>query len=135
MKKLKICSWCEQEKVIWKNHEGKRYCQYCWYNLNPPRQNKKPKPIKPISEKRKEENKEYKISRLKYLLSHPKCEASLIVCTGYSTEIHHSEGRVGTNFLDSTKFLAVCHECHMWIELHPLEAKQLGLSGNRLDNN
>ena len=30
MKKLKVCSGCHEEKVIWKNHEGNKYCQYCW---------------------------------------------------------------------------------------------------------
>lgn len=33
MKKLKVCSACQEEKVIWKNHEGNKYCQYCWSKI------------------------------------------------------------------------------------------------------
>lgn len=33
--KLKICFSCNTEKVIWKQHNGHRYCQRCWNRVKP----------------------------------------------------------------------------------------------------
>ena len=27
--KLKECDGCQKMTIIWKNHEGNRYCKYC----------------------------------------------------------------------------------------------------------
>jgi hypothetical protein len=61
------------------------------------------------------------------------CQAEISnICTVIATQVHHSAGRIGANLLDQSKWLAVCHNCHEWIERHPKEAKERGLSLNRL---
>ena len=38
----------------------------------------------------------------------------------------------GENHLRIATWLPVCRTCHTWIELHPIEAKELNLSETRL---
>jgi hypothetical protein len=42
------------------------------------------------------------------------------------------KGRIGNLLTDTSHFLAVCRQCHSWIEEHPTEAKELGFSKSRL---
>jgi hypothetical protein len=42
------------------------------------------------------------------------------------------KGRSGELLMDSRFFVAVCRNCHEWIENHPVEAKELGYSISRL---
>lgn len=93
----------------------------------------KPKSISPISKKRRVEMDEYSKRRNLFLIAHPKCEAKLVGCTGQSTDVHHTEGRVGENYLNMSKWKALCRNCHSWVETHPEEAKELGLSSSRLN--
>ena len=67
-----------------------------------------------------------------FLEDHPTCQAHLADCGAFSSQVHHKAGRTGKLYLDITKWLAVCHNCHVWIEQHPLEAKEMGFSLNRL---
>ena len=94
---------------------------------------KKPKKsINPFSEKMLEGLKVYKQKRLIYLEAHPNCQAKVNnECTKISTQIHHRAGRVGEKLTDEKNFLAVCHHCHVYIELHPIEAKEKGWSIER----
>jgi len=140
--KLKICNNCQEPKVIWKNHDGNRYCQRCWASLKLELPNNKPKPTAPrqpiarVSDKRSKEERIYSGRRILFLLKHPRCQANLPgTCTGKSCEVHHKKGRTGKLYLDERFWLAACSECHKYIELHPNEAKALGLSLNRLENN
>lgn len=78
---------------------------------------KKPKRIKPRSEKRAAEDKIYSVVRAEYLAIHSYCEIKLIGCVGMSTQIHH----VTMSALDRTNndtFKAACWRCH-----HVLETK------------
>jgi hypothetical protein len=84
--------------------------------------------IKPRSSKRAGEEREYLRRREKYLLMHPECEC----CGGEATELHHKAGRIGKLLINVMYFMAVCRECHVWIEQNPLEAKEQGYSINRL---
>lgn len=59
------------------------------------------------------------------------CQAHLSGCATYATDIHHKAGR-GEYMLDQSTYMAVCRNCHQWIELHPIEAKQKGFSVERL---
>lgn len=124
--KLKICAGCNQPKHIWKSHGKEKYCKECWYSKEPP---KKPKPV---STKMKELNDEYSRMRLLYLTANPFCKANLQGCTKVATDVHHKAGR-GENHLKMTTWVAVCRSCHRWIEENPKEAKELGLSENRLN--
>jgi hypothetical protein len=132
--KLKICFSCKKLKYIWKSVGKNKFCKICWSKQSPITKNKsKPKRISPRSEKRIIADKKYSKLRLKLLDKYPNCQAQISgVCSGLSTQCHHKAGRVGKLYTDYSKFLAVCHNCHNWIEIHVIEAKELGFSLNRL---
>lgn len=92
---------------------------------------KKRKPIKKVSDKMAINLREYKKVRVEFLKTYPLCKANLQGCTRLSTQVHHKKGRVGDLLTDTTHFLSVCHNCHHWIELHPVEAKEKGFSLQR----
>lgn len=88
---------------------------------------------KKVSEKRKEENIEYKILRDEFLVQNPMCMIHANeYCTTFATTVHHSAGRVGVLFLDVTKWKGACMSCHQYAHDHPLEAMQKGWSESRL---
>lgn len=125
--KLKKCAGCSQLKHIWKSDKKDKYCKECWYTID------KPKSISPVSTKRRVEMDEYSKKRLAFLALHVTCQAKLVGCTGSSTDVHHMAGRVGDNYLNISKWLALCRNCHSWVENNPEEAKELGLSESRLN--
>jgi hypothetical protein len=125
--KLKKCAGCNELKHIWKSHGKEKYCQPCWYSID------KPKSISPVSEKRRVEMDTYSKLREAFLVVKPHCEAKLQGCTGSSQDVHHKAGRVGDNYLKISTWLAVCRNCHSWIETNPEAAKDLGLSESRLN--
>lgn len=126
--KLKKCAGCEQLKHIWKSHGKEKYCKECWYSIE------KPKSVSPVSKKRRGEMDTYGKLRDAFLYIKINCEAKLVGCTGKATDVHHKAGRVGENYLKVGTWLAVCRSCHRWIEENPEEAKELGLSQSRLNN-
>jgi hypothetical protein len=148
MRNLKKCDSCGNDRVIWKNERGNRYCKACWAYLNKDnvRQAKQSKPLKrtplkrsttPIrkrSKKRASQENVYSRLRKEFLLSSHTCQAKLPNCTHTSTDVHHMRGRVGDLLTDTTHWLSVCRSCHNWIELNPKEAKKLGFSKDRLKN-
>jgi len=114
-------------KHIWKSHGKEKYCKECWYSID------KPKSISPVSVKRRGEMDEYSKKRTAFLALKPQCEANLVGCTRTSTDVHHKAGRVGDNYLKISTWLAVCRNCHSYIETHPEEAKEMGFSESRLN--
>ena len=131
--KSKICKGCNQPKLIWKSSGKDKYCKECWYKIQPPKGLSKPvaKP-NPISKKMQANQREYTDLRKLFMITHPTCQAKLVECTGTATDVHHKAGR-GENYLKISTWLAVCRKCHQWIEENPVEAKELGLSENRLN--
>ncbi len=125
--KLKKCAGCNNLKHIWKSHGKEKYCKECWYDIE------KPKKPSPISKKMKVVMDEYSKRRAAYLVIHPHCEAKIPGCTATATDIHHKAGR-GENHLKISTWLAVCRNCHRWIEENPDAAKELGFSESRLNN-
>ena len=125
--KLKKCAGCNDLKHIWKSHGKEKYCKECWYNIE------KPKSISPVSKKRQGEMDKYGKLREAFLVAKPTCEAHLSGCTSKATDVHHKAGRMGDNYLKIGTWLAVCRSCHSYIETHPEEAKELGLSESRLN--
>jgi hypothetical protein len=123
--KLKQCAGCNKPKHIWKSHGKEKYCKECWYDIE------KPKSIAPMSKKMKETVDQYSKIRTAYLTVNTLCKAGLQGCAGAATEVHHKAGR-GENHLRIATWLPVCRPCHTWIELHPIEAKELNLSETRL---
>lgn len=137
--KLKICDGCDQNKVIWKNHEGKRFCRDCWirHSQNKPVLTKNsfqsfPK-INNKSQKKSKEDAVYSTLRKDFLLLKPTCEAKLEGCSIRSTDVHHRKGR-GKYYLVTTTWLSACRSCHDYIENNPDQAKQMGFSESRLKN-
>jgi hypothetical protein len=85
------------------------------------------------SQKRIKQEAEYSAKRKIFLSSHPLCKANLPgICTNHSTDVHHTAGRIGDLYLDETNWLALCRSCHMWIETHPREAREMKLSKSKL---
>lgn len=132
--KLKTCAGCGEEKKIWKNHEGNKYCQYCWNRIKFQKDPPKPKPrapINPKSKKMKALTSAYSILRKPFMLSHPMCEAALPGCQGPSCDVHHKKGR-GKWLLVTDTWMAVCRTCHQWIETHPEEATEMGFRESKI---
>lgn len=131
MMKLKQCAGCGEMRPIWKNDAGHRYCKDCWFKKEPVRFPSATKVLNPKSPKRDVLDKLYSKLRVEFLSNNPFCKAHLAGCTANSTDVHHKAGR-GKNYLDRQTWVAVCRSCHDWIEKHPMQAKELGLSTSRL---
>jgi hypothetical protein len=138
--KLKKCSGCGEDKPIWKNHEGEKYCKYCWQVHNP--KNKEPKPplknsIKQKSKKRSAQDIVYSDLRRVFLTKHSGCEARLGGCTLQATDVHHTfwGSERGSTYLEMNTWKAVCRACHSKIhdELSAEESKALGLKNSYRD--
>lgn len=134
----KICTGgCNTPQYIWKNDSGLRFCKKCWQtrcaqnlivNVKPTQ-----KRIPNRSPKRAKQEREYSKVRKEFLLANPLCEARIPqLCTTDSVQVHHKAGRIGDLLTDVRYFLPVCDACHKWVELHPLESKELNLSTDRL---
>lgn len=137
--KLKHCDGpCQCEKLIWKNHEGKRYCRECWFKMKPTKplsRSTLPKLQKPIpkqSDRRKKEQVLYSTMRLQFLKINPNCVMNIKgLCTMKATEIQHLKGR-GKYYLDTTTWMSACHYCHSYTTDHPEEAIENGWAILRL---
>jgi hypothetical protein len=131
----KMCDGCGELRLIWKNKEGKRYCKQCW-SAHSVTTKVKPtqKRISPRSPKRIKQDLLYSQKRKVYLSSNPMCKAHLpTICTQTATDIHHMAGRIGELYLDETYWVALCRACHSYVEAHPKEARDMGLSVLRLN--
>ena len=134
--KPKKCDGCETIQPIWKRNGGKRYCKQCWnsHDIKGLSSTKKPTARKPLAAKSSKQEKLdvlYSTIRGTYLKMNPLCKAKLPGCQLNATDVHHMVGRIGERLLDTSNFLSVCRTCHNWIEVHPAEAKTLGLSKSR----
>jgi len=135
--KLKLCAGCNKPKHIWKNLGGEKFCKEC-YGRSITGVAKKPKPtarrIPTFSSKMSKMKALYSVARVKFLSDHPMCHAHLDAkCTKKSTEVHHKAGRLFGLLLDQRYWLPACWYCHNWIEMHPEQAKEMGLSTDRLN--
>lgn len=88
--------------------------------------------MRKLSLKRQKQNREYLKIRKQYLLDQPYCQAIITGCEMNANQIHHQKGRIGELLNNTDHFLAVCENCHRWIENNPIKAKELGLSISRL---
>jgi len=121
--KKKICKTCNNEDYLWARGECKRCAS-----------KSKPAKIKPVSDKRAQEQKSYSVMRRLYLEANPECACGGIIegCDGQATEVHHARGRVGELYLDIRYWKPLTSSCHKFVELNPVWAKENGLSENRL---
>ena len=88
--------------------------------------------MRKLSKKRANQNAKYLRMNKKFLENNRICAAKVDGCTGMATATHHKRGRIGDLLTDESNFLAVCNNCHRWIELNPVEAKMRGFSKSRL---
>ena len=127
MKKLKECDGCQKMTVIWKNHEGFRYCKQCWSCHKSKNNTQKPtnSGIPLVSSKRKKKDAEYLKLRERYLTDNQLCVIKVAGCTNGATDIHHTFA--GSNrdafYLIQSTWKAVCRNCHDWVHNHPEEAR------------
>lgn len=129
--KLKECDGCQKMTVIWKNHEGNRYCKYCWSchssnkNLNKPQ--KPNMPIPRVSTKRKQKDIEYSKLRERYLTGNSLCKVKVDGCSSTATDVHHTYAGSNrdTYYLVQSTWLPVCRNCHNWIHNNPVKARTL----------
>ena len=140
--KLKTCSFCKEDKLLWKANP--KACKECWAKFKPLGSSSKDKPynvvqkdksvlkrINNVSSKKLLELAKYRIVRDQYLKDHPVCE--FYTCDCREVELHHGKGRTGDLLSNTDYFKSLCREHHRWVEENPVEAKELGLSFNRLD--
>lgn len=105
-----------------------KYCKpKCYYDsVKVPE--KPRKAVKKVSDKRLEENKEYKKLRLKFL-SLPENQICFIDgCNQQANTIEHLKGRWGRNYLDTTTWAACCLEHNLELENNPELSKKYQLS-------
>jgi hypothetical protein len=79
--------------------------------------------IKPISDKRRERMKAYKLLREAFLKIYPICEVCL---NAKATDIHHRRGRFGSRLNETEHWLPVCRKCHTLIHHNPKWAYEQG---------
>jgi hypothetical protein len=150
--KQKLCAGCGEPKYIWKSVKGKKYCKECSMTGKIP-ESETPekvlikdcnqvklvarKQINSKSEKQKVRDFEYLKLRREFLNKpeNSTCYAKLPnICSGgfkQQLTVHHKNGRVGDNLLNTEHWIPLCMFCHMWVETHPKEAREMGLSGTK----
>jgi len=57
----------------------------------------------------------------KFLEDHPVC----FLCGKQATQVHHTKGRIGKNFLDVSTWAALCFECHYALHNKNPELKKI----------
>ena len=81
----------------------------------------------PQQARRDAADREYSRERKKFLEANRVCQAKVPdICGLLSNQVHHKRGRVGSDYLDKSTWLAVCGRCHDYIESHRLEAIERG---------
>lgn len=105
-------------------------------NRSPLRRGRRPSrwiKMRGTSKKRRSETRQYIAVRNLYLQNHPYCEAQACgqsqdagMAVNASTQIHHKRGRSGPALTDIRFFMAVCAECHEWIERNRQTARACG---------
>jgi len=120
--KSKPCSYKGCNNPSW----SKGRCKY--HPLKKEKPSLKRSPIKQVSGKQAKKNRAYSVMRKTFMEQNPMCKR----CGAPATDLHHANGRVGDNMLDTTTWISLCRKCHTYIEEHPLYAKKNGYSNNRL---
>ena len=130
--KLKVCDGCQKETVIWKNHEGFKYCKYCWSCQKAINSDSSQKPtdykIPQVSSKRKKKDAEYSKLRQRYLTENPLCMIKVKGCTHFATDVHHTFNGANRDafYLVQSTWMSLCRNCHDWVHNSPKEAREMG---------
>lgn len=93
---------------------------------------KRQKQVPVFSKKRLSELKIYTPLRKQFLKDNPICKCGRNGCKRKAVDVHHKKGRgIWLNVVEF--WLPVARVCHSWIEAHPKEAMELGLTISRLN--
>jgi hypothetical protein len=82
-------------------------------------------PIRKVSEKRKELNKQYGKVRDAFMEEHPACQFP--GCKDASVDLHHKRGRLGKLLIDPDHMMALCRHHHDWAHLNVAESRKMGI--------
>jgi hypothetical protein len=115
--KLKPCSDCLTDSIIYKNYGREKCCKSCSMKRN------KPKPIPKESARRKKENKEYRKEKIP---EGQVCEFP--GCTAKATDKHHTKGRIGKLLTDKNHRKYLCRPHHQKITDDSKLGIELGLN-------
>lgn len=142
--KKKQCTWCKKTTDrLWYSNPPTCMAGECRKKASEERSSKSgtktperkgsflEKRIRLVSDKQAARLREYRIFRDQYFKDNPVCEYP--GCLSREIQLHHAAGRVGKLLTDVRYFRSLCDKHHKWAELHPEEAKKIGLSVNRLD--
>ena len=115
--KLKLCSSCNKEQLIWRSIGKDKYCRQCWLRDNSaPLPKKLPKPIKPKSDKKSIQDQLYTVLRNKFFQddNNKSCKARLERCTLLASDVHHlySGSSRSEHYLNVKEWIPVCRNCH-----------------------
>lgn len=80
-------------------------------------------PVKKVTQKRADELSKYPGLKKQYMSVYPNCELKFLECTGRSTEIHHCS-LSAKNFLNIDTWVAVCSNCHRFLESMPSDQRR-----------
>lgn len=119
-RRLKTCNRCHKLSYLF----SKGRCKGCATKEDT-------KPIKKVSVKHQKALREYSKEKAVFLETIEHCQFP--DCEVTTVELHHMAGRIGSLLSDKSNFKALCHTHHQWAELNPNEAKELGLSLDRLN--
>jgi hypothetical protein len=91
--------------------------------------------MRKVSKKREPENREYRILRAVFLLTHPECFVCGKTTPFAQRQLHHYYGRTGRLLTWQPGFRMACRHCHEWIETHRNVAADEGYrAGNKIFN-
>ncbi len=125
--KLKKCKVCESYFKPFKTTD--KVCSYDCASKIKKKQPRKPKQrIKPISDKRKKEIAVYQKKRIEFLEKPENKICFIEGCEKPSTTIEHRAGRIGSNYLDESKWAGCCFEHNLELERNPELSKKYQLS-------
>lgn len=122
-----ICENPVCDTGFFKQFIGQKHCSpKCYYTCKP-KSDKKPKPIKQVSDKRKIEDAEYRVLR-KNFLALKENKFCKIYPHLLATEVHHTySGKDRAKYyLDVSTWLAVSRDGHNWVHDNPKEAREKG---------
>lgn len=109
------CSFpgCKERAV-----ENKKGCIFHGRHFGEKTEKKTRQPIKKVSEKRKEVNKELSALYKAIIAIRPYCEIRSPECTGKSETGHHIAGRDDDIIVEPSNIMSVCFRCNGFVEEH-----------------
>lgn len=122
--KSRKCKCADCDNIFLQYNSLKSYCSIQCQKAD----GKQAKPPKPVSDKRKVENKTYSALRTDFL-SLPENQVCFIEgCYNIADTVEHLRGRSGTNFLDTTTWAPCCWDHNGELERNSELSHQYQLS-------